>query len=66
MQLIYRSGERHKVSELRLKSCTDNIETLSIRPLLTYIHTKKLSCLKYVVEFDMNDILYEFKNLPHF
>ena len=25
------------------------------------IHTKKLSCLKSGVEFDMNDILYEFK-----
>ena len=24
MQLIYRSGERHKVSEVRLKSCADN------------------------------------------
>ena len=30
------------------------------------IHTKKLSCLKSGVEFDMNDILYEFKNLHHF
>ena len=27
---------------------------------------KKLSCLKSGVEFDMNDILYEFKNLHHF
>ena len=25
-----------------------------------------LSCLKSGVEFDMNDILYEFKNLHHF
>ena len=24
MQLIYRSEERHKVSELRLKTCADN------------------------------------------
>ena len=30
------------------------------------IHTKKLNCLKSGVEFDMNDILYEFKNLHHF
>ena len=30
------------------------------------IYTKKLSCLKSGVEFDMNDILYEFKNLHHF
>ena len=30
------------------------------------IHTKKLSCLKSGVEFDMNDILYEFKSLHHF
>ena len=30
------------------------------------IHTKKLSCLKSGVEFDMNDILYEFKNLHQF
>ena len=30
------------------------------------IHTKKLSCLKCGVEFDMNDILHEFKNLHHF
>ena len=30
------------------------------------IHTKKLSCLKSGVEFDMNDILCEFKNLHHF
>ena len=27
---------------------------------------KKLSCLKSGAEFDMNDILYEFKNLHHF
>ena len=26
----------------------------------------QLSCLKSGVEFDMNDILYEFKNLHHF
>ena len=30
------------------------------------IHTKKLSCLKSGVEFDMNDNLYEFKYLHHF
>ena len=30
------------------------------------IHTKNLSCLKSGVEFDMNDILYEFKNLHQF
>ena len=30
------------------------------------IHTKKLNCRKSGVEFDMNDILYEFKNLHHF
>ena len=30
------------------------------------IHAKKLSCFKSGVEFDMNDILYEFKNLHHF
>ena len=30
------------------------------------IHTKKLSCLKSCVEFDMNDILYEIKNLHYF
>ena len=29
------------------------------------IHTKKISFLKSGVEFDMNDILYEFKNLHH-
>ena len=34
--------------------------------LLYCIRTKKLSCLKSRVEFDMNDILYEFKNLHHF
>ena len=34
--------------------------------ILYCIHTKKLSCLKSGVEFDMNDILYEFKNLHHF
>ena len=34
--------------------------------MLCCIHTKKLSCLKSGVEFDMNDILYEFKNLDHF
>ena len=28
-------------------------------PPLYCIHTKKLSCLKSGVEFDMNDILYE-------
>ena len=36
------------------------------RPDLYCIHTKTLSCLKSGVEFDMNDILYEFKNLHHF
>ena len=30
------------------------------------IHTKKLSCLRSGVEFDMNDIFYEFKYLHHF
>ena len=36
-------------------------------PVVLYcIHTKKLSCLKSGVEFDMNDILYEYKNLHHF
>ena len=30
--------------------------------VLYCIHTKKLSCLKSAVAFDMNDILYEFKN----
>ena len=42
---------------------------LTSRSLIIYlycIHTKKLSCLKSGVEFDMNDILYEFKNLHHF
>ena len=32
-------------------------------PLLYCIHTKKLSCLKSGVQFDMNDNLYEFKYL---
>ena len=42
---------------------------LSVRqgtPHLYCIQTKKLSCLKSGLEFDMNDILYEFKNLHHF
>ena len=30
------------------------------------VHTKELSCLKSGVEFDMNDIFYEFKYLHHF
>ena len=30
------------------------------------IHTKKLSSLRSGVEFDMNDIFYEFKYLHHF
>ena len=30
------------------------------------IHTKKLNCLRSGVEFDMNDIFYEFKYLHHF
>ena len=34
--------------------------------ILYCIYTIKLSCLKSGVEFDMNDILYEFKNLHHF
>ena len=34
-------------------------------PIILHSH-QKLSCLKSVVEFDMNDILYEFKNLHHF
>ena len=34
--------------------------------VLYCIHTKMLSCLKSGVEFDMNDILYELKNLRHF
>ena len=33
---------------------------------LYFIHTKKLGCLKSGAEFDMNDILYELKNLHHF
>ena len=39
---------------------------LAEKRFLYCIHTKKLSCLKSGVEFDMNDILYEFKNLHHF
>ena len=38
----------------------------SVNRALYCIHTKKLSCLKSGVKFDMNDILYEFKNLHHF
>ena len=34
--------------------------------VLYCIHTKKLSCFKSDVEFDMNDILYELQNLHHF
>ena len=30
------------------------------------IHTKTLSCLRSSVEFDMNDIFYEFKYSHHF
>ena len=30
------------------------------------IHTKTLNCLRSGVEFDMNDIFYEFKRLHHF
>ena len=30
------------------------------------IQTKKLSCLRSDVEFDMNGIFYEFKKLHHF
>ena len=30
------------------------------------IHTKKLHCLRSGVEFDMNDIFYEFKYFHHF
>ena len=33
---------------------------------LYYIHSKKLNCLRSGVEFDMNDIFYEFKYLHHF
>ena len=35
------------------------------RQLIPHSH-QKLSCLKSGAEFDMNDILYEFKNLHHF
>ena len=41
-------------------------DSLKKNAVLYCIHTKKLSCLKSGVEFDMNDILYEFKNLHHF
>ena len=34
--------------------------------MLYCIHTKKLSCLKSGVEFDMNHILYEYKELTPF
>ena len=41
---------------------TKDLQTLN---LILHSH-QKLSCLKSGVEFDMNDILYEFKNLHHF
>ena len=50
-------------SGIILRSCA---ETQISFIMLYCIHTKKLSCLKSGVEFDMNDILYEFKNLHHF
>ena len=34
--------------------------------ILYCIHTEKLSCLGSGVEFNMNDIFYEFKCLHHF
>ena len=47
-----------------------NAKSLAIRqnvPCDLYcIQTKNLSCLKSGVEFDMNDIFYEFKYLHHF
>ena len=43
-----------------------SVKVFSSGRILYCIHTKKLSCLKSGVEFDMNDILYEFKDLHHF
>ena len=48
-----------------------NFKIVTVRMRITIygpvcIHTKKLSCLKSGVGFDMNNILYEFNNLHHF
>ena len=42
------------------------IRTVYFQSTLYCIHTKNLSRLKSGVEFDMNDIFYEFKYLHHF
>ena len=52
-------------SQLDLASLRDH-KNMLLSEFSYCIHTKKLSCLKSGVEFDMNDILYEFKNLRHF
>ena len=45
---------------------TLNSNFLDWEDILYCIHTKTLSCLESGVEFDMNDILNEFKYLHHF
>ena len=51
-----------KIGSLAVSNMLTNLE----RDVLHCIHTKKLSCLRSGVEFDMNDIFYEFKYLHHF
>ena len=55
-----------KTSEKPCPEWRSNPDCCGLTVYLYCIHTKKLSCLKSGVEFDMNDILYEFKNLHHF
>ena len=44
MQLIYRSGERHEVSEHRLKSCADDTNIKYKAPFkLSFLGTIKIS-----------------------
>ena len=56
--------ERTKADEGRL--CSTLVRNPGLDSDLHCIHTKKLSCLRSSVEFDMNDIFYEFKYLRHF
>ena len=55
MQLIYRSGERHEVSELRLKSCADDRKIIHMAPFkLSLLGTIKI----FVIMCKLKDIYY--------
>ena len=70
MSKVYKTKQKWSFEHLQgsrsgplSKACT-SLQIIDCN--INCIHTKKLSCLKSGAEFDMNDSLYEFKNLHHF